>query len=114
MIKCGNKVCMLYLYLLVLMYRRVCVYWCLCVCTQKLHRKIRTFGVDFQKHLETTHSNIPIIVTKCINELDERGTADITLPAYVTTCFCLGLDVRGIYRLSGAKTKMDRLCRVRC
>ncbi|XP_065904356.1 rho GTPase-activating protein 45-like isoform X2 [Dysidea avara] len=68
MIKCGNK---------------------------KLQRKLRTFGVDFQKYLETTHCNIPIIVTKCINELDERG-----------------LDVRGIYRLSGAKTKMDRLCRL--
>ena len=87
----------------------------MCVCTQKLHRKIRTFGVDFQKHLETTHSNIPIIVTKCINELDERGKADITLTYSLHHhMFCLGLDVRGIYRLSGAKTKMDRLCRVRC
>ena len=44
-----------------------------CVFGQKLRRRIRTFGVDFQRHLEVTHCNIPIIVTKCINELDERG-----------------------------------------
>lgn len=40
---------------------------------QKLQRRIKTFGLDFHKHLEITHCNIPIIVTKCINELDERG-----------------------------------------
>ena len=49
---------------------------------QKLQRKIRTFGVDFRKHLEVTHCNIPIIVTKCINELDERGLLYDTISVF--------------------------------
>lgn len=81
---------------------------------QKLRRRIRTFGVDFRKHLEVTHCNIPIIVTKCINELDERGLQIIS--AYnignVIHTF-IGLNAKGIYRLSGAKSKMEKLCRVR-
>ena len=36
---------------------------------------MNTFGVDFHEHLKATKRNIhvPIIVTKCINEIDERG-----------------------------------------
>ena len=52
------------------------------VSVQKLRRRIRTFSVDFQKHLEVTHCNIPIIVTKCINELDERGLLHNTISVF--------------------------------
>ena len=34
---------------------------------------MNTFGVDFHEHLKATKRHIPIIVTKCINEIDERG-----------------------------------------
>ena len=34
---------------------------------------MNTFGIDFHEHLKATKRHIPIIVTKCINEIDERG-----------------------------------------
>ena len=36
---------------------------------------MNTFGVDFHEHLKATkrHIHVPIIVTKCINEIYERG-----------------------------------------
>ena len=62
---------------------------------QKLPRKMNTFGVDFHVHLKTTKRLVPIIVTKCITEIDERG-----------------LDTQGLYRISSAKTKMEKLCQL--
>eukprot|EP00794_Sanderia_malayensis_P007744 gene7744-8585_t len=59
----------------------------------RLPRKMTTFGVDFHKHLDATHrKNIPLIMEKCIAEVDRR---------------CL--QVKGIYRLSGVKTKVETL-----
>ena len=86
------------------------------VSVQKLRRRIRTFSVDFRKHLEVTHCNIPIIVTKCINELDERGLLHNTIYQFSVVMILfthVGLNAKGIYRLSGAKSKMEKLCRVR-
>ena len=40
---------------------------------QKLPRKMNTFGVGFHAHLKATKRMVPIMVTKCINEMDERG-----------------------------------------
>ena len=54
-----------------------------------------TFGVDFHKHLKATKRYIPIIVTKCIEEIDERA-----------------LDTQGLYRISSAKTKLEHLCQL--
>jgi hypothetical protein len=62
---------------------------------KKLPRKMNTFGVNFREHLLATKRMIPIIVTKCINELDERG-----------------LDTQGLYRISSAKSKMEKLCQL--
>ena len=62
---------------------------------QRLARKMNTFGVDFHKHLKATKRFIPIIVTKCINEIDDRG-----------------LDTKGLYRISCAKTKIEHLCQL--
>lgn len=56
---------------------------------------MNTFGVDFIKHLRATKRNIPIIVTRCIDEIDERG-----------------LDTMGLYRISSAKTKIEHLCQL--
>jgi len=59
----------------------------------RLPRKMTTFGVDFQKHLNATKQRkIPIIMDKCITEIDDR---------------CL--QIRGIYRVSGVKTKVEAL-----
>ncbi|XP_019853956.1 PREDICTED: rho GTPase-activating protein 29-like [Amphimedon queenslandica] len=63
--------------------------------TKKLPRKMNTFGVDFLEHLKATKRHIPIIVTKCINEIDERG-----------------LNTQGLYRISSAKSKMEKLCQL--
>lgn len=62
---------------------------------QRLARKMNTFGVDFHKHLRATKRYIPIIVTKCINEVDERG-----------------LNTEGLYRISSAKPKIEYLCQL--
>lgn len=62
---------------------------------QRLARKMTTFGVDFQKHLKATNRCIPIIVMRCIEEIDERA-----------------LDTRGLYRISCAKTKLEHLCQL--
>ncbi len=56
---------------------------------------MNTFGVDFQKHLKATKRYIPIIATECIAELDLRG-----------------LDTRGLYRISSAKSKLEHLCQL--
>lgn len=53
------------------------------------------FGVDFLKHLRATKRYIPIIVTRCVTELEERG-----------------LDSMGLYRVSSAKTKIEHLCQL--
>lgn len=63
--------------------------------SKRLARKMNTFGVDFHKHLKATKRYIPIIVTECIAELDLRG-----------------LDTRGLYRVSSAKTKLEHLCQL--
>lgn len=53
------------------------------------------FGVDLTTHVAEAGIavNIPTIVVKCVNEINERG-----------------LTVQGIYRVSGAKQRIDRLC----
>ena len=55
----------------------------------KLPRKMTTFGVP----LSSQGQDIPLIVTKCINEIDSRGC-----------------DIKGIYRVSGVKSRVEKLC----
>lgn len=52
-----------------------------------------TFGVDLDQHLLMTGTTVPIIVRKCIQEIDERG-----------------ILVKGIYRVSGVKSRVEKLC----
>lgn len=58
-----------------------------------LDRRMTTFGVSFDDHIQSTNVQVPIIVTKCVEEIDKRG-----------------LDIKGIYRLSGVKSKVEKLC----
>ena len=39
--------------------------------------KLTTFGIDFHEHLKMTNRNIPIVMTKCIIEIESRGTCTI-------------------------------------
>ncbi|XP_015790861.1 rho GTPase-activating protein 45 [Tetranychus urticae] len=54
-----------------------------------LSKKMTTFGVDLKSHGD----EIPYIIVKCITELDNRG-----------------IMVKGLYRVSGVKSKVDKLC----
>lgn len=58
-------------------------------------RRMTTFGVDVQAHLQKTKTDVPIIVTKCIQDVEERG-----------------LTMKGIYRISGVKSKVEQLCQM--
>ncbi|XP_066932708.1 rho GTPase-activating protein 45-like isoform X2 [Clytia hemisphaerica] len=61
---------------------------------KRLPRKMTTFGVDFHQHLEATkRKDIPYIMEKCIDTLDE-----------------IGLGAKGLYRVSGVKSKVEKLC----
>ncbi|XP_056017736.1 rho GTPase-activating protein 45-like isoform X5 [Ostrea edulis] len=56
-------------------------------------RRNTTFGVDFQEQVEKSRSAIPSIVTKCLTEIEKRG-----------------ILIKGIYRMSGVKSKVEALC----
>ncbi|XP_054718657.1 rho GTPase-activating protein 45-like isoform X2 [Uloborus diversus] len=60
---------------------------------KRLPRKMTTFGVDLTTHANESGEEIPYIVNKCIAEVEEKG-------------FCL----KGIYRVSGVKSKVEKLC----
>ncbi|XP_063676182.1 rho GTPase-activating protein 45-like isoform X1 [Bolinopsis microptera] len=59
-----------------------------------LPHKVPTFGVDFSTHLCATHCTIPYVVFKCVKHIETTG-----------------MDIKGIYRVAGAKSKMQSLCR---
>ncbi|KAK3611717.1 hypothetical protein CHS0354_037293, partial [Potamilus streckersoni] len=56
-------------------------------------RRNTTFGVDFQEQVEQFHMAVPPIITKCLKEVERRG-------------ICL----KGIYRVSGVKSRVESLC----
>ncbi|XP_035220982.1 rho GTPase-activating protein 45-like isoform X2 [Stegodyphus dumicola] len=60
---------------------------------KRLPRKMTTFGVDLTTHANESGEEIPYIVNKCIAEVEDKG-------------FCL----KGIYRVSGVKSKVEKLC----
>ncbi|XP_067938057.1 rho GTPase-activating protein 45-like isoform X2 [Watersipora subatra] len=58
-----------------------------------LERRMTLFGVSFDDHIQNMNVEVPNIVTQCIEEIDKRG-----------------LDMKGIYRISGVKSKVEKLC----
>lgn len=60
---------------------------------KRLPRKLTTFGVDLEKHLLETGAQIPPLVCKCVSEIDARG-----------------FSIKGLYRVSGVKSKVEKLC----
>ncbi|KAG8195828.1 hypothetical protein JTE90_008525 [Oedothorax gibbosus] len=60
---------------------------------KRLPRKMTTFGVDLITHADESGEEVPYIVHKCIAEIEDKG-------------FCM----KGIYRVSGVKSKVEKLC----
>ena len=60
---------------------------------KRLLRKMTTFGVDLGHHLLEVGAEIPPLVQRCVAVIDSRGTS-----------------VKGIYRVSGVKSKVEKLC----
>ncbi|XP_070194646.1 rho GTPase-activating protein 45-like isoform X3 [Littorina saxatilis] len=56
-------------------------------------RRNTMFGVDFQEQVDRYKSQVPPIITQCLAEIERRGVM-----------------IKGIYRVSGVKSKVENLC----
>ncbi|XP_048256286.1 rho GTPase-activating protein 29-like isoform X3 [Haliotis rufescens] len=56
-------------------------------------RRHTTFGVDFQEQVNQFKMEVPPIVSMCLSEVELRG-----------------LTIKGMYRVSGVKSKVENLC----
>uniref|UniRef100_A0A8C6VFC4 Rho GTPase-activating protein 29 n=1 Tax=Naja naja TaxID=35670 RepID=A0A8C6VFC4_NAJNA len=60
---------------------------------KKLHGKLHLFGVEFTQVSKNSEDGIPFIIRKCTSEIESRA-----------------LNVKGIYRVNGAKSRVEKLC----
>ncbi|XP_064003385.1 rho GTPase-activating protein 29 isoform X3 [Pogoniulus pusillus] len=60
---------------------------------KKLHGRLHLFGVDFVQAAKNIPDGIPFIIKKCTSEIESRA-----------------LNVKGIYRVNGAKSRVEKLC----
>ncbi|XP_074161208.1 rho GTPase-activating protein 45 isoform X5 [Sminthopsis crassicaudata] len=60
---------------------------------KKLQGKLQLFGQDFQKAAQGTSDGVPFIIKKCLAEIERRA-----------------LRTKGIYRVNGVKTRVEKLC----
>uniref|UniRef100_A0A0B8RXH3 Rho GTPase-activating protein 29 n=1 Tax=Philothamnus irregularis TaxID=1899461 RepID=A0A0B8RXH3_9SAUR len=60
---------------------------------KKLHGKLHLFGVEFTQVSKNSQDGIPFIIRKCTSEIESRA-----------------LSVKGIYRVNGAKSRVEKLC----
>ncbi|XP_053178647.1 rho GTPase-activating protein 45 isoform X1 [Scomber japonicus] len=60
---------------------------------KKLQGRLQLFGRDFTQSASGASDGIPFIVTKCISEIERRA-----------------LKMKGIYRVNGVKTRVEKLC----
>ncbi|KFQ03751.1 Minor histocompatibility protein HA-1, partial [Haliaeetus albicilla] len=60
---------------------------------KKLQGKLQLFGQDFTKASQSSSDGIPFIIKKCISEIEKRA-----------------LKTKGIYRVNGVKTRVEKLC----
>ncbi|XP_035751497.1 rho GTPase-activating protein 45 [Egretta garzetta] len=60
---------------------------------KKLQGKLQLFGQDFTKASQGSVDGIPFIIKKCISEIEKRA-----------------LKTKGIYRVNGVKTRVEKLC----
>ncbi|XP_048394900.2 rho GTPase-activating protein 29-like [Stegostoma tigrinum] len=60
---------------------------------KKLQGRLHLFGVDFNQTVKNSSDGIPFIIKKCTSEIE-----------------CRALNVKGIYRVNGAKSRVEKLC----
>ncbi|XP_033054424.1 rho GTPase-activating protein 45 isoform X5 [Trachypithecus francoisi] len=60
---------------------------------KKLQGRLQLFGQDFSQAARSAHDGVPFIVKKCICEIERRA-----------------LRTKGIYRVNGVKTRVEKLC----
>ncbi|NXK40854.1 HMHA1 protein, partial [Piprites chloris] len=60
---------------------------------KKLQGKLQLFGQDFTKASQGSPDGIPFVVKKCISEIEKRA-----------------LKTKGIYRVNGVKSRVEKLC----
>ncbi|XP_063154364.1 rho GTPase-activating protein 29 isoform X2 [Candoia aspera] len=60
---------------------------------KKLHGRLHLFGVEFTQAAKNSPDGIPFIIKKCTSEIEIRA-----------------LNVKGIYRVNGAKSRVEKLC----
>ncbi|CAL8254217.1 unnamed protein product [Merluccius merluccius] len=60
---------------------------------KKLQGRLQLFGRDFSQVAGCASDGIPFIITKCISEIERRA-----------------LKLKGIYRVNGVKTRVEKLC----
>ncbi|XP_009957019.1 PREDICTED: minor histocompatibility protein HA-1, partial [Leptosomus discolor] len=60
---------------------------------KKLQGKLQLFGQDFTKASQSSPDGIPFIIKKCVSEIEKRA-----------------LKTKGIYRVNGVKTRVEKLC----
>ncbi|KAM9265548.1 rho GTPase-activating protein 45 [Morus bassanus] len=60
---------------------------------KKLQGKLQLFGQDFTKASQSSSDGIPFVIKKCISEIEKRA-----------------LKTKGIYRVNGVKTRVEKLC----
>ncbi|KAM6939451.1 rho GTPase-activating protein 45 isoform 2-T2 [Lycodopsis pacificus] len=60
---------------------------------KKLQGRLQLFGRDFSQVASDASDGIPFIITKCIFEIERRA-----------------LKMKGIYRVNGVKTRVEKLC----
>ncbi|XP_057190507.1 rho GTPase-activating protein 29 isoform X2 [Triplophysa rosa] len=60
---------------------------------KKLQGRLHLFGIDFAQVAKNSPDGIPFIIKKCTSEIESRA-----------------LNVKGIYRVNGAKSRVEKLC----
>ncbi|XP_077081520.1 rho GTPase-activating protein 29 isoform X2 [Siphateles boraxobius] len=60
---------------------------------KKLHGRLHLFGIDFAQVAKNSPDGIPFIIKKCTSEIESRA-----------------LNIKGIYRVNGAKSRVEKLC----
>ncbi|KAM9839524.1 rho GTPase-activating protein 29 [Aulostomus maculatus] len=60
---------------------------------KKLLGRLHLFGIDFSQAAKNSQDGIPFIIRKCTSEIENRA-----------------LNIKGIYRVNGAKSRVEKLC----
>uniref|UniRef100_A0A674BYJ4 Rho GTPase-activating protein 29 n=1 Tax=Salmo trutta TaxID=8032 RepID=A0A674BYJ4_SALTR len=60
---------------------------------KKLQGRLHLFGIEFAQAAKNSPDGIPFIIRKCTSEIENRA-----------------LNLKGIYRVNGAKSRVEKLC----